>query len=350
MRAAERIRPLPSSVIYRPEVAMFFMMVAVAAVMVMLSGVASAQAPKTPPGKEAPPETKPAKQRPSPTQRPTKRKSKEEDEKLKPRPVILKTKDGIEVRSFYFPSDKGKEAIPVLIVHEWRGQASPYLQLVLALREAGCAVLVPDYRGHGGSMVYVDRRGREQKFDVARMGKRDVGNIIAMDLEKAKGFLKEENDAGNLNLNALVIIGIREGCILGTTWAARDWSFPSIGAMKQGQDVKGIVMVSPDKQIKGVPIDPALKDPNILRLPILIIGGSTNPEAKETRRIAKRIEGVKTRVGGGTAPGFKLEMIDTSLTGPALVNEASEVIPTIVDFIKDEVRISDNENPWIQRN
>jgi hypothetical protein len=261
----------------------------------------------------------------------------------------LKTKDGIEVRSFYFPSDKGKEAIPVLIVHEWQGQASPYLQLVLTLRDAGCAVLVPDYRGHGGSTTYTDRRGKEMQFDVSRMGKRDVASIIAMDLEKAKGFLKEENNAGNLNLNALVVIGIREGCIFGTTWAARDWSFPSVGRRKQGQDVKAIVMVSPDKQIKGVPIDPALKDPNILRLPILIIGGTNNPEAKETRRIAKRIEGVKTRAGGGTAPGFKLEMIETSLTGPALVNEASEVIPMIVDFIMDEIRISDSENPWVQR-
>jgi hypothetical protein len=121
----------------------------------------------------------------------------EKDEMPEPRPVILKTKDGVDVRAFYFPSDKGKEAIPVLIVHEWQGQASPYLQLVLALRDAGCAVLVPDYRGHGGSVNYMDRRGKERRYDVSRMSKRDVMSIIAMDLEKAKGFLKDENDQGN---------------------------------------------------------------------------------------------------------------------------------------------------------
>lgn len=344
MRAIETTTPSPTWVIHRREIAMFVMMVAIAAMMVVLSGTVSAQAPKAPPVKGSS-----AKAKPGPGRPPARRRSKEEDEKLKPRPVTLKTKDGIEVRSFYFPSDKGKEAITVLIVHEWQGQASPYLQLVLALRDAGCAVLVPDYRGHGGSTTYTDRRGKQQKFDVSRMGKRDVGNIIAMDLEKAKGFLKDENNAGNLNLNALVIIGIREGCIMGTTWASRDWSFPSVGRKKQGQDVKAIVMVSPDKQIKGVPIDPVLKDPNILRLPILIVGGTTNPEAKETRRIAKRIKGTKTRAGGGTAPGFQLEMIETSLTGAALVNEASEVIPAIVDFVKEEVRISDDENPWVLR-
>lgn len=271
------------------------------------------------------------------------------DEMPEPRPVMLKTKDGVDVRAFYFPSDKGKEAIPVLIVHEWQGQASPYLQLVLALRDSGCAVLVPDYRGHGGSVHYMDRRGKEQRYDVSRMGKRDVINVITMDLEKAKGFLKEENDLGNLNLNAMVVIGIREGSIMATTWAARDWNFPSVGRLKQGQDVKAIVMVSPDKQVKGVPIDPSIKDPNILNLSILIVGGQNNPEAKETRRIAKRIESAKLRASGGRTTGFQLEMIDTALTGSALVNEASEVIPAIVNFIRSEVRISAEENPWIKR-
>jgi hypothetical protein len=47
--------------------------------------------------------------------------------------------------------------------------------------------------------------------------------------------------------------------------------------------------------------------------------------------------------------GFELRMIDTALTGPALVNEASDVIPTIVNFIQSEVRISAEENPWIKR-
>ena len=73
-------------------------------------------------------------------------------------------------------------------------------------------------------------------------------------------------------------------------WAARDWSFPSVGRMKQGQDVKALVMISPEKQIKGVAIDPVLKDPNLLNLPILIVRGKTksasegNPSHCQTHR------------------------------------------------------------------
>ncbi|WP_242632108.1 alpha/beta hydrolase [Rubripirellula amarantea] len=273
----------------------------------------------------------------------------EEDDRYKPRPVKLKTKDGVTLRAFYFPSEKGKNAITVLFVHEWQGQSSPYVPLIAALRSAGCAVLVPDYRGHGGSMEYIDVTGKPQKFDVSRMSKVDVQNIIRIDLEKAKGFLKEENNAENLNLNALVVVGVREGCILASHWASIDWSFPSVGSIKQSQDVKALVLISPEKQLKGLPIEPPLRDPNILQLPIMIVAGQTSPEAKDAERIGRRIEGAKKRAGGGTVSGFESLMIDTSLTGPSLVSNEPKVIPAIVDFITKSVPINDEENPWIER-
>ncbi len=272
-----------------------------------------------------------------------------QDPKLKPRTVTLKTKDGIALRAFYFPSDKGKEAVTVLLVHEWQGQASPYGKLVLALRDAGCAVLVPDYRGHGGSKEYTNARGESDTFNIAQMSKRDVENIIAFDLEKSKAFLKEENNEGNLNLNALVVIGIREGCVMAARWAQRDWSFPSVGSLKQGQDVKALVFISPEKQIKGIGIDPTLGDPNLLRLPIMIVAGKTSDEAAEAERMGKRIESIKKRIGRGEATGFDFKMFDTNLGGARLVNDVSTVIPSIVSFVNSEVKISDEENPWVER-
>ncbi len=270
-----------------------------------------------------------------------------EDPKFKPRPVTLKTKDGVDIRAFYFPSEKAKEAITVLIIHEWQGQASPYVKLVTALNAAGCAVLIPDYRGHGGSKEYVSR-GKTEKFNVAQMGKRDVENIILMDLETAKGFLKEENNAGNLNLNAMVVIGIREGGIMGTHWSARDWSFPSVGSQKQGQDVKALVLISPEKQIKSIAIDQAITNPVILQLPIMIVAGKDSPEGSEAARIIKRVESIKRKAGGGTVSQFEGKMVDTALSGPALVNEVSDVIPAIVKFVTSEVNAKE-DNPWIER-
>ncbi|TWU49734.1 alpha/beta hydrolase [Rubripirellula reticaptiva] len=269
------------------------------------------------------------------------------DAKLKPRPVTLKTKDGINLRAFYFPSAKGKEAITVMVVHEWEGSASPYYKLAMELRGAGCAVLVPDYRGHGGSTEYV-AAGKTQSFNVPQMGKFDIQNIILRDLETAKGFLKDENDEENLNLNAMVVIGIREGCVMAAHWAARDWSFPSIGSKKQGQDVKALVLISPEKQIKSISLDQGLNSPAIMQLPIMVVAGKESPEAGEANRIIKRVEGLKKRAGGGTVSKFEGKMVGTALSGPSLVNDVSEVIPAIVKFLTTEVDAV-TDNPWIKR-
>ncbi|TWU35304.1 Alpha/beta hydrolase family protein [Novipirellula aureliae] len=290
-------------------------------------------------------------------------KAKGEDEGPQPTTETLKTKDGISLRAFYFPTDKafdpnkdemvpikGTEVIPVILVHEWQGQGSPYLKLVLALNEVGCSVLVPEYRGHGGSKEYTDVRGRSQTFDPTAMGRADVAKIVSLDIEAAKQFLKKKNDDGDLNLNALVMIGVREGAVFASHFAVADWRWPSVGRLKQGQDVKALVLISPEKHMKGLAIDSTISDPNLIRLPIMVAVGKTSSEATEATRIAKRIEGLKRRLGQGEARGFKEEVIDTNLSGPALVNETDELIPAVVSFIKENVKISDSENPWIRRN
>lgn len=272
-----------------------------------------------------------------------------EDPQLKPRWVSMRTKDNIEIRAFYAPSDKGKNAVPVMVIHEWQGQGSPYNGLVVALHEAGFAVIVPEYRGHGGSRKYVDGTGKPQEFNIATMGKGDIANIIAYDLEEVKQFLKKENNEGKLNLNALTLVGVREGAIFVASWAIRDWNFPSIGRLKQGQDVKGIVMVSPVKTASGVSIDSAIRDPLLLQLPIMIVAGEESAEAAEAKRIGKQIEAVKKRISRGEAPGFALKLVPTSLSGAGLVAQGPGVTPSIAAFITANVPVSDTVNPWIER-
>lgn len=273
----------------------------------------------------------------------------DEDPRLKPRPVTLQTKDGMELRAFYFPSDQKKAATTVILVHEWTGQASPYYKLVSALNEAGCAVLAPDYRGHGGSKSYVNLRGDKIDLDPSKMSRKDAEAVVAMDLEKAKGFLKTENNDGYLNLNALVVVGVGEGSVLGSLWAMRDWSFPSLGSVKQGQDVKALVLVSPEKQIKGLPLEPALNDINLLQLPTMIIAGEGSPQASEARRMASRIEAKKKRVGRGEVTGLTVKMLDSDLDHSELVNQVKEAIPAIVSFVTAEAKGSNPKTPWIER-
>ena len=269
----------------------------------------------------------------------------------KPGPVQLQAKDGMELSGYYFGSNKGKEAIPVLIVHEWKGEKTPYGRLCAALQSQGCAVLAMDYRGHGGSREYTDRFGKSKEFDLKTMNKGDIASIVALDLEAAKDFLVKENNEEKLNLNALVVIGSREGCVLAATWAQRDWRFPSIGSRKQGQDVKALVLLSPKRLLRGMSIDNALKDPNLARLPTMVVVGEGSAEESDAERVIRRIEVVKKKLSGKKQPeGLEVMKISQPLGGAALVQGSPKVIPEVVKFITENIEISDVDNPWIERN
>lgn len=265
-----------------------------------------------------------------------------------PRKVALATKDGVELSGFYFPSNKEKEAIPVLVVHEWKGQKALYGPLYLALRNAGCAVLTLDYRGHGGSREYTDRSGKTNEFDLKTMNKRDVGSIVTYDLDAAKKFLEQENNDGKLNLNALVVIGVRDGAVLAAGWTQRDWSFGTIGTKKQGQDVKALVLVSPKRLLKGISIENSLAA--IVTLPTMVVYGSGSDEETDSLRIYKRIEAGKKRLSSSKDPeGLDLLEVKQPLGGAPLLTGPANVIPAIVKFVTTEVKVGDLDNPWIER-
>ncbi|SMP72662.1 hypothetical protein SAMN06265222_115119 [Neorhodopirellula lusitana] len=274
---------------------------------------------------------------------------KEEDPALKPRREILKTKDNVDINAFYFPSPEGKNAVPVMVVHEWKGQAGPYMRLFLALREAGFAVVAVEYRGHGNSKKYTDRRGVEKDYNIATMGRRDVEAIVRYDIEAVKQFLKSENNDGRLNLNALSMIGIGEGAILAGFWASRDWAIPSVGRIKQGQDVKALVYVSPEKNLNGMAMATPMQDPNLVQLPTLLIAGKASSQGREAEQLGSRLETVKKKQNRGKALGYELVLAQTSLSDAALVNDEATVIPKIVSFLKANVSVSKDENPWIDR-
>lgn len=267
-----------------------------------------------------------------------------------PRPVTIPTKDGNELSGYYFGSNKGKDAIPVLLIHEWQGQKNGYGPLCMALRNAGCAVLAFDYRGHGGSREIIDRSGKKKQLNLQTMRKGDINMIVRYDIEAAKKFLIKENNEERLNLNALVVVGVRDGCVLAAAWTQTDWQFPNVGTRKQGHDVKALVFVSPKRQLKGIAIEPILQDRNVAALPTMIIYGKGSKEESDSVRIDKRVGVNKRKLAGGLDPeGLTLLEVKEPLGGLDLINRSKSVIPDLVKFVTDEVEISDLDNPWIAR-
>lgn len=263
------------------------------------------------------------------------------------RDVSLLTRDRVKLKASYYASTKGKEAIPIMLVHEWGGQASPYNDLAVSLQKEGYAVLIPEYRGHGASKSYTDRSGRQKDFETDRMGRRDVEAVIMADLESAKGFLKEENNEEKLNLNALVLLGVREGCLLAAHWAQRDWAFPSVGAKKQGQDVKALIFVSPVKTFKGVAMDRAIRDFNILNLPIMVVAGKGSKESPEASRIIKQLKTAKGKLNRTQELDDLIPVaFPKSLSGQELANA---IKPMILRFTSEKVVVENGLNEWVDR-
>ena len=68
-----------------------------------------------------------------------------------PKKLTLKTRDGVLLQATFYPGNKGKETVPVILLHGYKGSSSEYNQLAPYLQQTGCAVMVPDLRGHGAS-------------------------------------------------------------------------------------------------------------------------------------------------------------------------------------------------------
>lgn len=276
------------------------------------------------------------------------RSSSKKSDKPDVKPLDLVTSDGVNLRAFYFPSDKGIEAVPVMIVHEWQGQASPYAPLVLQLWKAGCAVIVPELRGHGNSKTQ-QTPGGTRELELSRMRRADVMAMINNDLERVKKFIIQENNQRRLNANALVVIGIREGAVIAAHWAVRDLNFPSIGRVKQGQDVKALVLVSPERTVEGISLDDTMKDRLLPMLPFLVMVGESSRQVNDTDRFIKRLESSKKRLGRGEVRGLYYDVIPTALDGHRLVNDIANVIPRISRFVENQVISNAARFQWVER-
>lgn len=267
-------------------------------------------------------------------------------EKPPMQPLDLVTADGVQIRAYYFPSTVGKEAIPVIVVHEFESQAGAYAGLVRKLSDLGCAVIVPDLRGHGASRPQATTE--KSKVDLSKMTKVDVLATITGDLEAVKKFLVLENNAERLNLNALAMVGIGEGAVIAGQWAMRDLNFPSTGTIKQGQDVKAMVLVSPRRSHKGVSLEDALNDPLLATLPFLIVFGNESPHLGDSERLVKKLETAKKRITRGEPVGLTVSPVKSSLTGKQLVSDVPDTVTKIAAFL-DQLVKNAPRIPWVER-
>jgi pimeloyl-ACP methyl ester carboxylesterase len=281
--------------------------------------------------------------------------------KKAPDPVDVKlvTKDGVTLTITYYESLVGKEAVPIVMLTDWKDARSVYDSLARRLQNPGendkfpsFAVVTVDLRGHGDSTKQVLPTGAKRELDAAKLGRQDFAAMITQDMEAVRKFLVDKNDAGQLNLNKLSLLGAGMGASIATNWAAIDWSAPPLAVKKQGQDVKALILVSPEWKWQSVPVQEALRQPGLReKVAVMMMYGKRDRGiAADVKRIYTQLEKLHPEPPAGSKKSRDLVVLpaDNSLQGTQLLKEAGPAAEQrITGFLNEHVVAA--EHSWLQR-
>ena len=279
-----------------------------------------------------------------------------EEELPEPVEEKLEVKDAVSkltMYATYYPSTLGKQAIPVLLLHGRGGTRSDYDYLATYLQKQGHAVLVPDLRGHGDSSEVVLANGKRIKLDPAEMKKADFASMVR-DLEEVKAWFIEKNNAEELNVEMLTVVGADLMTITAMNFALRDWTVKELLNYKNCKDVKAIVLLSPDQAKEGTDMRLALKHETVgYGLSVLIVVGKNDSGAlSEAKKIYNLLEVQHKEKAADKRPEEK-EIVflteDTKLQGTKLVTDRMKAPGVIAQFIQFRVRVFEDTLEWTKR-
>jgi hypothetical protein len=308
-------------------------------------GVPPATTPVAPqPGQPAPVASQPAP--------PTK-----EEPKIPPaEDITLETDDRVLLRATWYPGTLGKEAVPIILLHDGRGNRTQMLDLAKYLQLQGHAALALDLRGFGqstGSALNPTVKIDHEKF------RGPDWLVIASpngDIEAAKRFLRERNNAGELNIEMLCIIAAGESSAAAVNWAVQDWSWPDLLNRKQGKDIKALVLLSPERKWETINCTSALLHPSVAYMSFLIaVGAETRSAASEAQKFYDQLE--KSHPIPPDAEGDDSRKTLVMVEVPTKVQGAQLIDPRlrlglerrIAKFIKEKLADNAVVYPWRDR-
>jgi pimeloyl-ACP methyl ester carboxylesterase len=290
-----------------------------------------------------------------PTRQAERKGGKDEEKIPKPEDLELQTGDGLQLALTYYPGLKGKQSIPIVLLHGWKGSRNDYKDLAPSLQALGYAVIVPDLRGHGES-THIKGARRDQPLDAAKMPPSQFGLMVAEDMKAVKDFLWARNNDGELNIDKLCVVGADMGASVALNFAMRDAMAQDDNRVqrpgyKLGRFVKAMVLISPELTFRGLPVRDAAAYPAVQQdIAMLILVGKQDHKAAEE---AKRIYGLfksshpePTGDDKGDKQTLFFVKLDTSLQGTKLLDPKFNVQGFIADFIDRRLVKSDESRDW----
>ncbi len=297
-----------------------------------------------------------------------------EQELPEPEDMAFTTSDGLKLNATYYPGTEGKDSVPVILLHMLHGSRNDYADLADMLQEKGHAVLVPDLRGHGESTRHRSSRVPLKSSSLSRL---DYARMVQTDLPRLKRFLIEENNDKKLNLEKLCVVGAGMGASVALNWTALDWHLEPVGKHKQGQDVKALVLISPDwstpglsprppmaarplrVQVWGDALKSVFKDPDEQNFAapvvldfrkevsvLIVVGKGKSKAVGDAKRLQKMFKTHHPDSSAGSKDLF-YGALDTSLQGTKMLGAKLNLKGHIATFI--EKRAADRSLPWQER-
>ena len=274
----------------------------------------------------------------------------------------LLTRDLVSLAATFYPGTADKNAVPVILLHDFKGSRKDFSVLAPYLAKQGYAVMAPDLRGHGDSTSQLGTRGGRQqvvKLDADKMRAADFARIATQDMGALRRFLVVENNKGKLNLNKLVILGMGMGATIAVDWAVYDWSFPDYQGLKQSKDVKALILISPKRSFSGLQISRSLNHVAIQSiLPIMILVGREDSKAlADASRIHSKLESIRREESLDLSPAEAAEkksllflQVPTKLQSAKLLNAKPLPLPGFIHKFID-VRIGKDASgatAWVE--
>lgn len=285
-----------------------------------------------------------------------------EKEIPKPEDFVLPTSDGVQLAvTFYpgpvYPGAKDKQIIPVVLLHGWKESRNEYKDLAPYLQRLGYAVVVPDLRGHGESTH--TKGSRKDDLLADKMSSQQLQLMATEDMMAIKSFLWDRNNAGELNLDKLCIVGADMGAAVAMNFALADAQQQDVNHVfgaeheyKLGRFVKAVVLLSPERSFHGLAIPPTLRHPAVQHdIAVLILVGKQDGKAMDE---AKQIQGLFKKYHpepGGENKADKKSLffgaLDTSLQGTRLLDPKFNVPAAIAEFIDRRLLKSEESKNWL---
>lgn len=285
-----------------------------------------------------------------------------------PENKTLQTKDGVPIHITYYKSLLGKEAPVIVLLHIKDGNRFVWQKgFAERLQADGYAVITVDLRGHGESKGAaasttgnVNQTSDKDKKKPGSTGKKaggielkpaDYEAMVALDMEAVKKFIYEENQAENLNMNKTGIVGPEMGASIAAFAAVADWNKaphpdgqPGFQTPR-GQDVRALVLISPQTSYHGLVMSKAIND---LRNPafniaFLIGWGKGDPQDKGQ---AKKIYDQAAALPGSEKRMYKQEYAG-KLSGTDLLGKRVGIEEHMLAFFSEHLKKLDA--PWRDR-